>query len=383
MDKQILANIKGAPDCAPTDQTIRNQIISTLRHNFEAFGFLPLETAMLNPLALLTNKYDQNAEIVREIYKLRDLGDRDLGLRFDLTVPFAKFIANNPQMRLPFKRYEIGKVWRNGPVKSGRAREFYQCDADMVGVAGVHAEAEILALAVKCYLDLGITPTIKYGHRKLLPFTDAVISALDKMAKVSHADLIAELARQNMTPAEAETLISSVMNAPKCAELVDLETELAKLGIIKYFEYAPYLARGLNIYTGTVWEAFAKGSSMTSSMGGGGRYDKIIGNLIGHGEYPAVGIGFGLEPITAVLLEKQKSAQAHPIDVMLIPLGTEGFCQTYANTLRSTGTRVLVYLGGKSIAKAFEYAASYGIPRCAIIGPDEASGKEIVYKEIK
>jgi histidyl-tRNA synthetase len=380
MEKVLVSNIKGAFDAAPDQQALRNRVTGVLRKYFEAYGYMPLETACLNYLSLLTNKYDPDAEIVREIYKLRDQGERDLGLRFDLTVPFAKFIAANQNLRLPFKRYEIGKVWRNGPVKSGRTREFYQCDVDAVGITGAHIEAELISMAVKAFNELGIPVVVKYGNRKLLPYSDAVISVIDKMAKISKEDLVRELSKL-MSAGEAERLIIEVTNAPKCAEVLDLERELENLGVLSSCEFAPYLARGLNIYTGSVWEIFAKDGQMTSSLGGGGRYDRIIGNFIGRGDYPAVGTSFGLEPIMAVLKDRGADAQSL-IDVMIVPLGVEAFAQKFADTLRAEGRRVLVYLGGKTLGKAFEYASACGIKSVAVVGADEANGKPVTFKEI-
>jgi len=127
-----LMNLKGTFDFLPREQVIRNKIINTLRTNFEKYGYLPLETPILNSYDLLAYKYDSDAEILSEIYKLKDQGDRNLGLRYDLTVPFCKVIGLNKDLRLPFRRYEIGKVFRNGPVKLGRTREFYQCDIDVL-----------------------------------------------------------------------------------------------------------------------------------------------------------------------------------------------------------------------------------------------------------
>jgi len=386
--KDFLQNPKGMNDAAPTEQIVRNRVMQVLRRNFEGYGYLPLETAVVNNLSLLTYKYDSNAEIVNEIYKIRDQGDRDLGLRFDLTVPFCKFIASNPNLKMPFKRYEIGKVWRNGPVKSGRAREFYQCDIDAVGISGAHIEAEMISMAVKCYLELGITPEVHYGNRKLLPYSDAVISIIDKLAKMPHKEIIEEL-KKHMPVEEALELAKNIRTTPKIQEVLDLEKALSELGVLKYCSYAPWLARGLNVYTGTVWEVFAKGNAMTSSMGGGGRYDKIIGNFIETGtDYPAVGMSFGLEPIMSVLCEKEEQSTRSsgsgvtPVDLMLIPLGTENQAQLYADTLRKQGKRVLVYLGNKNLAKAFEYAASYGIKYCAVYGADEVAGKEPVIKTV-
>jgi len=359
-------NIKGGYDCPPEVQTMRNKITDVLRRNFEAYGYLPLETAQINYLDLLTYKYDPNAEIVHEIYKIKDQGDRDLGLRFDLTVPFCKFIAMNQNLKMPFKRYEIGKVWRNGPVKSGRAREFYQCDIDVVGISGPHIEAELILLAVTAYLELGIEPIVRYGNRKLLPADDALLAKIDKLSK---GDAMRELEKIGI-------------NKNSVPEIVELEKCLEELGVLKYCEFAPYIVRGLNVYTGTVYEIFDKAERIPSALGGGGRYDNIIGNFIGNGlQYPAVGISFGLEPIAAVL--GAQANQTSLVDLMLIPLGTESFAQKKADQLRAEGKRVLVYLGAKNLAKAFEYAAAYGIKHCAVVGPDEVAGKELVIKVVK
>ena len=378
--KDFLQNPKGMTDAAPNEQILRNRVMDILRKNFEGYGYLPLETAIVNNLSLLTYKYDPNAEIVHEIYKIRDQGDRDLGLRFDLTVPFCKFIAGNQNLKMPFKRYEIGKVWRNGPVKSGRAREFYQCDIDAVGISGAHIEAEMISMAVKCYLELGVTPEIHYGNRKLLPYSDAVISVIDKLAKMPEKEIIEEL-KKHMTEDKAVDLVKNIRTTPKIQEVLELEKCLLELGVLKYCTYAPWLARGLNVYTGTVWEVFAKGSTMTSSMGGGGRYDKIIGSFIDNGkDYPAVGMAFGLEPILAAMGDTSTPKLCDML--MLIPLGTENQAQIYADRLRAQSKRVLVYLGNKNLAKAFEYAASYGIKYCAVFGPDEVAGKEPIIKEV-
>lgn len=384
-------NIKGAYDCAPEQQILRNRITDVLRKNFEAYGFLPIETANLNYLELLQYKYNEDAEIVREIYKIKDQGDRDLGLRFDLTVPFCKFIAMNRNLKMPFKRYEIGKVWRNGPVKAGRVREFYQCDIDAVGISGVHIEAEMIALAIKCFLDLGIEPVVKIGNRKRLADiilnsgvkpTDIenVIAIIDKLEKFPKEEIESQLSKF-MTTANRTKLLDHMSAKKGFEDAKELEQELVKLDVAKHCIYSPNLARGLNIYTGTIWEIFDKAGRITSSLGGGGRYDTIIGNFIDNGfDYPAVGMSFGLEPILAVL--NQKEIMQSSIDLMLIPLGTEAFCQKYADKLRAERKKVLVYLGGKTMAKAFEYAAANSIKQVAVIGADEVKGKQIVIKEI-
>ena len=377
-------NIKGGADIAPVDMILRNRIIDTLRKKFEQYGYLPLETASLNYLSLLTYKYEKDAEILAEIYKLRDQGDRDLGLRYDLTVPFCKYIAGNQNVKMPFKRYEIGKVWRNGPVKSGRAREFYQCDADAVGIEGAHIEAEMVALAIEAFLELGIDPIIKYNSRKLLPQNDAIFSIIDRIDKVTQDETLRDLCH-HMPHAEAEKMLDDLKNGrvTKNIEIIEFEKAVVELGIDKYCVFTPSLVRGQNYYTGMVFEGYHKQQGVTCSICGGGRYDNIIGNFIDNGQkYPAVGIGFGFEPIITLLKNTGAGEKISAVDLMLIPLGTESWCQNYATKLRKKGQKILVYLGGKTIGKAIEYAASYAIKRVAVIGQDEVGGKEITIKEI-
>jgi len=366
MSKFEATNIKGASDFLPATQIMRNKIIDTLRTNFESFGFLPLETALLNYYELLSYKYDDKAEILKEIYKIKDQGDRDLGLRFDLTVPFCKVIAMNRNLRMPFKRYEIGKVFRNGPVKLGRTREFYQCDVDCVGVAGPHIEAELVMLTVKCFKALGIEPIIKIGNRGRL------VEAI-KAAGIN--DINSALATL-----DKDGIVKGLKAPTRDDELFGI---LEAMGLSKYVEHSPYLARGLNIYTGTVWEVYDKANRLPSALGGGGRYDDIIGNFIDNNQkYPAVGISFGLEPICAIL-QNSATAEAKCIDLIVIPMGTEIAAQQFAETLRTDGVRALVYLGGKSVGKAFEYANAERISYACVLGENEVKSGKISVKNMK
>ena len=152
-----IQNVKGGYDFLPNEQKVRDYINETITKNFKLYGFNPIETPILCYYDILSDKYDENSDILNEIYRLKDQGLRDLGLRYDLTVPFAKFIElNKNKISLPFKRYEIAKVFRDGPVKVGRDREFTQCDADIVGIEGEFIEAELLTLFIKTFKDLGI-----------------------------------------------------------------------------------------------------------------------------------------------------------------------------------------------------------------------------------
>ena len=391
MEKFKPSNIKGAIDTLPGEQALRNRVISTLKKHFEGFGYVPIETAAVNYLETLCYKYEEGAEIVREIYKIKDQGDRDLGLRFDLTVPFAKFIATNRNLKMPFRRYEIGKVWRNGPVKAGRLREFYQCDIDVVGTTGQAIEAEMIALAVQAYLELGITPVVKYGHRKLLYqliadarieniHAEKVVGIIDKMEKVSREALLLELGKF-MTHAQAETLLSSFQGPQKNQEIHNLEKKLEEFGVSKYCMFTPNLARGLNVYTGTVWEVFDKKNKVTSSLGGGGRYDNIITQWIDNGlQYPAVGMSFGLEPIMTIL----EAGTTHPpaIDLMIVSINADLHAFEISSNLRNVGARVLTHFSMPP-KKAMEYAHSENIPFVCIIGEKEINQQQVTIRNMQ
>ena len=158
-----LRNVKGCADYSPREQFIRNYISDTLKKVFEKYGFKPLQTPILCYYDLLALKYDEDNDILKEVYKVTDQGNRNLALRYYLTVPFAKYIAMNPNTKLPFKRYEIGKVFRNGPVRLGRTREFYQCDVDVVGIDGRLIETEQIVMAIEIFKCLGIDITFQNG----------------------------------------------------------------------------------------------------------------------------------------------------------------------------------------------------------------------------
>ncbi|MBQ7973826.1 MAG: histidine--tRNA ligase [Clostridia bacterium] len=387
----VIRNLKGVTDFDPAVMTLRNRITDTLRRNFELYGYQPLDTAMLNYRDLLTYKYGEQAEIVKEIYSLSDQGARDLGLRFDLTVPFCKYIALNRSLKLPFKRYEIGKVFRNGPVKAGRLREFIQCDVDVVGDGSRGIEIELIELAITCYLQLGITPQIQIGHRQILigilqtlgvtQNHDAIIGILDKIKKITRAETLTELNKYlsadkatqllDTVTLDLSTLEQLLPDNTGIAEIKELWSQLTALNLAQYCLFTPSLARGLNVYTGVVWEVFDATGKYTSSLGGGGRYDQIITNFVNSGiAYPAVGMSFGLEPITAVLNAPQT---ANPIKLMIVPMNTTPQCHALANQLRAAGIPTMIWTAKPKVGKALEYAAATQIPYTTVIGTDEIS----------
>jgi len=387
MTKFKPTNIKGADDLFGDSFMLKRHIVSILSRSFEQHGYAEIETAQVNYLETLTYKYDANAEIVKEIYKIKDQGDRDLGLRYDLTVPFCKFIAMNRNLKMPFRRFEIGKVWRNGPVKAGRLREFYQCDIDVVGDKSIAVEAEMIAMSVEIFRQLGIDVVVEYGNRKLLTQMiknvgvgdkniDGVIGVVDKMKKMTTEELSNELGKF-MPRTSVEKLLKAFKNPKKNDEILELENLLVMYGVGESCLFSPHLARGLNVYTGTVWEIFDKQGRISSALGGGGRYDKIITEWISNGqEYPAVGMAFGLEPIMKVLEQGARFVgRANSARLLVVPMGAGARKIYFVKRLREQGINVLVWNDTK-VKKAFEYADKESMPFVTVIGEkEEASGK--------
>ena len=393
-----LMNLKGTFDFLPEEQSIRNKIINTLRTSFEKYGYLPLETPILNYYDLLAYKYSSDAEILNEIYKLKDQGERNLGLRYDLTVPFCKVIGLNKDLRLPFRRYEIGKVFRNGPVKLGRTREFYQSDIDVVGIDNRIIEAEQILMAIETYKDLGINVFVKYNNRKLMTGLikeagipddkiSSVIGVIDKLEKVSQDELIEMLENLELNRDVIDKLLESFKYSfleyenkfqdttnqdisDGLKELKELNGYLEELGIINDCKFTPTLARGLTIYTGVVFEFYDKEERLSCALGAGGRYNKIITDFMDNGNlYPAVGLSFGIEPIYTILKDNMKKTSL--IDLYLVPLDTNIECLKLATELRRNNIKVLIEMNKKKVSKCFEYADAEHINYISIVGSNE------------
>ena len=406
-----LMNVKGTFDFMPEDMQLRNKIITTLRTNFEKYGYLPIETPTLNYFDLLSYKYSDDAEILNEIYRLSDQGERDLGLRYDLTVPFCKIVGLNKSLTLPFRRYEIGKVFRNGPVKLGRTREFYQCDVDVVGIDNRYIEAEQMLMAYNTYKELGIDIIIRYNNRKLMSGLillsgidetkiDSVIGVIDKKEKVSSEDLVLMLEDLGISRYQINKLLdlfSKTLDEYKelaksndllqegVSEIIEINRYLTELGIINDCEFIATLARGLSIYTGIVFEFYDKKKRLSCAIGAGGRYNKIITNFMNNGiEYPAVGLSFGLEPIFVIL--KEEMIKSSLVDVYMVPLDTNIETLKLANILRNKGINILIEMNKKKVGKCFEYAERENIKYVMIIGENEISSgiykiKDMIKKE--
>lgn len=414
MKKEIyLMNVKGSYDYSPEEQRIRYFIQDTLRRIFEEFGYKPLETPILCYYDMLAGKYDESNDLLNEIYKLSDQGERELGLRYDLTVPFAKYIALKKDIRLPYKRFEIGKVFRDGPVKPGRDREFLQCDVDVVGLSGSLIEAELLSLWLKGYNALGIEVYIKYNSRNLIrglikefvncdeDTINLFVTVVDKMDKLSRDELLDELIKLGIKGDDAiklldyfeldlETMISKFKDSKNetllqgLNDVKDLADTLEGIGIIEQCKFTPSLARGQDYYTGNVFEVYAINGELSCSLGGGGRYDRMITDFIDDGNlYPAVGVSFGLSTIYEILKARGEAKTNSSTDVLIVPLGTECASLKLANELRNMMYRVEVDMSGRKLKKSFETADRENIPYIIVLGEDEVNSRKCKVKDMR
>ena len=409
---------KGVQDIPPEEKILMNEVVQTIAETFELYGFAPLETPLLERYETLASKFaaGEASDALKETFKLKDQGGRDLGLRFDLTVPLARFIAMNPTLKMPFKRYEMGPVFRDGPIKAGRVRQFWQCDADVVGSSSLVAEAELLSIFATVFEKLNLPIIIKTNNRKILngileqagitekEKKEKAIIVIDKLDKIGKEGVSKELSERGCEQKQISKLFSLVKEGITLEELKQkLTAESGKQGITELEEVFSYLkilsvknvkfdislARGLAYYTGAVFEVFLqkgmqKGSgSITSSLGSGGRWDNMIGQFMGgNREVPAVGISFGLVPIGEALKEKRKMEKKTLTKILIIPINTLKESLLAAQELRNKKipTEVAVL---KGVSKNLDYANALGIPFAVILGEDELKRKKVLLKDMK
>ena len=408
----LIQNVKGGYDFLPKEQKIRNYINGILKETFEEYGYSPIETTILCYFDMLSGKYDEENDILKEIYQLKDQGNRNLGLRYDLTVPFAKLIAiNKNKIKMPFKRYEIAKVFRDGPVKVGRDREFTQCDVDVVGLDGQMIEAELVSVYVNAFKKLNIDIVIKYNSRKLMSglilesgvsedLLSITITMLDKMEKISTDELKENLVNSGLSITEIDKLLEyftlsldelnnifldtkNVMIREGIDELLELERYLNGMNLMEFCVFKSTLARGQDYYTGNVFEVYEKNGKLSGSIGGGGRYDNMVTEFIDDGNmYPAVGVSFGLTSIYELLKNDPKFEDSSFLDLFVIPMGTNIESLNLACKLRNLGIKVDVQMEDKKLKKSLDFANKENIPYIIILGEDEIKNNSFKLKNM-
>ena len=401
---------KGVRDIPPEEKIVMNRVVETLRQAFELYGFAPLETPILERYETLAAKggAGEESDSLKETFTLTDQGERKLALRFELTTSLARFIAMNPQLKLPFKRYEMGPVFRDGPIKLGRYRQFWQCDIDTVGCKSMLADAEILAIVQEAFQRFDLKILIKVNNRKLIngileqcgiKDKELAIIAIDKLDKIGVKGVIEELIQRGYNREQIDKLFSlikekitlkelksKIKNPEGLEGLKELEDLFDYLKTMKVntaiFDVS--LARGLGYYTGTVFEAFAVSGPVTSSLAGGGRYDQMIGKFAGGGrEIPTVGIAFGLAPIMDVLKSQQQFKEKNLAKAFVIPIQTLKESLKIVQQLRKKKIAVDMDLSGRGMGKNLEYASTLGIPYCIIIGGNELQQNKILLRDME
>ncbi len=409
---------RGMRDFLPPDVRRRAHVIAVIEDVYRRYGFQPLETPALENIETLTGKYGEEGN--KLIFKVlrrgehESSGETDLALRYDLTVPFARVVAEH-RGRLPkfFKRYQIQPVWRADRPARGRFREFYQCDVDVIGSRSMVVEAELCAAVSDVLLRLGFSDfVIRVNHRRLLAglleaagvpeaLHGAALVALDKLDKIGPDGVRRELEARGIGAAEGERLLSAFAPGTTLADVralvhdrpdalagvADLEQIFAlgsATGAGPHLRFDASLARGLSYYTGAIMEITVP--DLAGSLGGGGRYDGLIGMFLGD-EIPACGFSLGLERILVVMAERGMfppgvDAAAADVLVTLFEGEDAGEALRLAAAIRAAGSRVEVYPEPDKLGKQFKYAAAAGIPRVAVVGSDERARGVVTIKDM-
>ncbi len=416
MKNEALQMARGVRDFGPEEKIARDKIVTTLKQVFESFGYNPIETPVLERYELFASKFGigQESDAMRETFKLKDQGNRDIVLRTEFTVPFSRFVGMNPQFKKPFKRYQIGQVFRDGPIKLGRYREFWQCDVDVVGIGSPQIDAEIIQLTVEAFAKLGMEIEFRLNNRKILneilkyagitgEQQISAIIAIDKLDKIGVDGVKEELKEKQIAGSAVDTILKLISiegnNQGKIVQLRDVLSEVAGLDEVEQalafvidnqnVFFVPSLARGLAYYTGNVFEVYLKDSSkISSSICAGGRYDDMIGGFLGTNEvYPAVGISFGLETIfDAIKLNQNNDDVVKSVtDVYLLALDDKYVkkIMNIAKQLRQAGIKADMDYLGRKLKKNLEYADSYGVSWVIMLGESEEVENKLMLRNMK
>ncbi len=389
---------RGTQDFLPEDMIIRNRIFDTVRSVYEKWGYDPLETPALEEWKLLAAKLGGGEEIKKEIYYFKDKSKRELGLRFDLTVPLARVVATNPQLPKPFKRYQIGRVWRYDKPGSGRRREFWQSDIDVIGSSSPEADAEVIAVACECLEKLGFKDfTVRLNNRKILEsFVKSlkikdyvqVFRSVDKLEKIGEKGVEKELKQKGVEKGKIRNILDFVKGdtakaralAEGFAELDKIIESVSLLGYGKKVKIDTSLVRGLEYYTSAVFEISLEGAKW--SVAGGGRYDNLI-ETFGGNPAPATGISLGVERLFELLKAERSQKTLSRVYVANVNGEVKKDAIQLSKSLRDSGIPNEYDLMGRDLRKQLDYANSKGIPYLIVLGPREVKERKARLRDMK
>ena len=387
--------LKGFRDFLPETMVVRNYVKNIFIEVFENFGFEPLETPALEYASTLMGK--NGAEADKLVYAFTDQGDRQVGLRYDLTVPVSKVLAiYQNQIPLPFRRYQIQSVWRAEKPQKGRYREILQCDIDTFGSNSPLVDAEIVAVTYNILSRLNFTRfSIRLNSRTVLNDIlaqtgitndkNSILQSLDKYQKISQEGVVKELKSKGLSDSQTSKLFEYIKSAQPDNYLREVIDLLPSLNIPQdFYLFDPTMVRGLDYYTGPIFETYVTEPKI-GSITGGGRYDNLVKTL-GGPDIPAVGTTIGLDRIVDCILELNllPNLAKTTIKVMVANFGpdTTAASLKLTTSLRSQGIPTLLYPDPDKLGKQFKYASDKGIPFVAVIGPDEASANTVTLKNM-
>ncbi len=377
--------LKGFRDFLPAEAKKRQYVIETLRKVFESYGFEPLETPALEYEEILLGKYGEEGD--KLMYRFEDLGKRRVALRYDQTVPLARVVAQyQNQLPMPFKRYQIQNVWRAENTQKGRYREFLQCDADIVGNSSPLSDAEIIMLVFAIYKKLNLDVIIKINDRANLNSLEGkYIAAIDKLEKIGESAVLAEMVEKGMNDTDAKLALKELQNKPQTENIGQIIKLLEKMGCdMSKIQYESTLARGLNYYTGIIFETTTQNNK--NSICSGGRYDKLVRMFSGK-DIPAIGFGLGFDRTIEAMEELNlfpKDLQTTKVLVTIFSPELKQQSLDCATALRSAEVSTELYLDENAkLEKQLKYADQKGIPFAIVIGSDEAKNNTVTLKTLK
>lgn len=391
--------LKGFRDFLPQEAALKQKVTEILKRTFEMFGFQPLQTPTLEYASTLLGKYGKEAD--KLIYLFKDRGGREVGLRYDLTVPVCRVLATyQNQLPLPFKRYQIQNVFRAEKPQRGRLREFTQCDIDIFGVKSPLADAEIVLITYTALKNLGFKEfVINLNSRQILfeilekaGITDlkaklAILQSIDKLDKKSKDRVEEELAQKEFSPTQIKQIFAGFQRAQPNQELKQIFAFLKTNKVPpSFYQFNPFLARGLDYYTRTIFETRVILPKI-GSIAGGGRYDNLVAKL-GGPDLTGTGTSFGLERIIEAIQENNLLPSPPPsktkVLVTIFSPQLKNKSARLAKKLRKAGIPTELYLDPQArLDKQLKYADRKKIPFVVILGPDEAKKKKVTLKELK
>lgn len=375
----------GFRDFLPEQANLRSHVVEKLIEVFRSYGFEPLETPALEYASTLKGKYGEEEKL---IYEFTTRGGDEVALRYDQTVPLARVIAQYPDLPKPFKRYQVQPVWRGESPQKGRYRELMHCDIDTIGSSSPLADAEIIACVLTTVKKLGLKDALmEINDRTIFGNLDnKYIVSIDKLKKIGAENVVKELIERGLPENKAQSLLDNLTNSTLPKNLQEIFNILEKSGFKEGvdFKFTPTLARGLDYYTGPIFELVSP-SYGNNSLGGGGRYDELIGRYSGQ-DLPATGFAFGFDRIIEALnnlnlLPKISSSTKVLVTVFNSYLLDDSI--EMSSRLRSNNINTEIWLGlDTKFDKQLKYADQKKIPYALILGPEEKEAGLVTLKNL-